>query len=161
MANLDDLLSVLGALITQGGSVPKGMDARSAGQYGMKAQRVDPGLYDPTGMSFDHAEGGTSSELGSIEKINGKYALVPLLVPGQVGLEALLSGKPIDPKLRQEMGRRAVEYAKTRLNEVPMFDTLDEALTYESTRHEGLNKDYAPHAPQDALSALLMALPSR
>lgn len=159
MANLDDLLSVLGALITQGGSVPKGMDARAAGQYGMKAQRVDPGLYDPTGISFDHAMGGTSSELGAIEKINGKWALVPLLVPGQIGLEALLSGKPIDPRLRQEMGRRAVEYAKTRLDEVPMFNTVDEARAYEDKRHLGLNKDYAPQDPQDLISALLMALP--
>lgn len=127
----------------------------------MRGQQVLPGLYDPTGLSFDHAGGGTSTELGSIQEFGSKFGLAPLLVPGQVGIEELLSGQPIPEELRRKQAAIAAAYARSRMSEVPLFDTVPAAEEYEQRRHEGLNRDYRPSNPADLLSWIYQAMGSR
>lgn len=121
----------------------------------MRGQQVLPGLYDPTGLSFDNPRGGYSTELGSIEGGGGHpYFLVPSLVPGQVGIEDILAGRP----LSRDQSSRMIDYARSRDSEVPKFKTLKEAEEYEQKRHRGLEEGYRPQRDEDLLAWLLQAV---
>lgn len=117
-----------------------------------------PGLYDPTGMTFEHPSGGISTELNGIWGGDGEpYRMMPTLVPGQTGIENILAGVKLTP----EQIMRIIAYAKSRSSEVPKFNTLEDAEQYEQKRHQGLEAGYGPNPrnPQDLLSSLLMSLP--
>lgn len=122
----------------------------------MPAQRVLPGLYNPTGISFEQPGGDVSTELNMIFGGGDEpYRLLPTLVPGQRGIESILGGKS---KLTPEQLAIILHYAKGRASEVPTFRTLDEAKNYERRRHIGLERGYLPSSKEDVLKSLYQLL---
>jgi len=120
----------------------------------MRGQQMMPGLYDPTGLGFEHPDGGVSTELNTIVGRPGNYRMIPMLVPGQTDTQNLLAGRPAT----EQQYDAAARYARTRDSEVPKFKTVQEAEDYEQRRHKGLDQGYRPQNDADLLSWLYLAL---
>lgn len=114
-----------------------------------------PGLYDPTGLSFEQPGGGLSTELNMI--LGGgrePYRMMPTLAPGIRDFLAALQAHANRGDVRT-----AEKYAGSRDSEVPTFRDLPAAEEYEQKRHQGLEQGYRPIRDEDLLSWLLAAIP--
>jgi hypothetical protein len=97
---------------------------------------IPPDLLGPTGNVFFHPDGSAfSTELGVVvDHPSGKgFTYTPLLVPGQVGVPALLSGEKPTPQ-QIDIARK---HLQTR-RDAPSFATPDEATKAEKQRHDVL-----------------------
>jgi hypothetical protein len=103
-------------------------------QYGLPKY-----LLGPTGNVFLHP-GGVSTHLnmitGDVPGLEGKQALIPLLVPGQQDIGALLSNPQGATKEQRQI---AIRHAGGRVKGgemLPAFDTVEETEAYEQQWHE-------------------------
>lgn len=97
--------------------------------------RLPADLAGPTGLDFRTPGGATATELVNTfgPERDGKFYNVPMLVPDQVDMQALLAGQP--PTAEQR--RIAIQWAQK--NNVPGYTTLDAALGAEQARHKRLD----------------------
>lgn len=110
-------------------------DYSSDSSYQPRLSTLPPDLRGPTGLEFPTPRG-MATELVNTVQADGGYWNLPMLVPGQTGIDALLAGQRPSP---QQIGI-ALQWA--RRNGVTPHPTLDAALSAERQRHQRLNAFY-------------------
>jgi hypothetical protein len=145
MPNVSDLVSSSGLVPTPSLPTPP-LKATPTEPTGTQVY-VPPhlqSLMGPTGRVFQHpGSDRLSTEMTWTFQVGDKYYNVPLLVPGQIGVSALMQGTPPTP----EQIRIAIDYMQSQPN-VTGYTTENDALTAIRARHQRIEQELQPYLLQ-------------
>lgn len=95
----------------------------------------------PTGKVFVHPDGKTvSTEMVTTVNLDDKFFNIPLLVPGQRGINDLMSGK----KPTKEQMDRAIKWSFEAGRLQDGFVSVESAVNAEKARHKVLDEKLMP-----------------
>jgi hypothetical protein len=122
-----------------------------ADNQGVEIPGFPPELLGPTGRVFLHKKGrGYSTHLNFVTSdvpgLEGKHAIVPLLVPGQKNVNELLEGGKSGAK--PEHFKRAIKWASEYVKaggQLPAYDSPEDALSAEKQWHDQAEQAGLPY----------------